>query len=203
MRIILENLSKSPDEVIVSVDANETVYYIIYGFASVHKKITLRFTGEGGQGYICGALVGATGDCALSTSQIHARPNTTSDLMVKTVLLGTAKFHYDGVIKIEKDAQKSNAYQRNENLILSPEAHVDTKPELEIIANDVRCTHGATVGRLDEHAIFYLRSRGIPRDEAVALVIRGFLEDVVNRIPDEKAREEINNYLDSELSTKS
>ena len=87
-----------------------------------------------------------------------------------------------GLIKIHKEAQRSDAYQANRNLMLSPLARADSIPSLEIEANDVRCTHGATMGEVDSEQLFYLISRGIPRDEAIRLVVDGFYEPVFDRI---------------------
>src|SRR3989338_4331625 len=100
MKVIVENIARHSKETSITVDAGEVVYYVAYGFGAVQKKVTLDFVGEGGEGYILGILIGETGDCTLSTTQLHEKPNTTSDLLVKTILRGDAKFHYDGVIKI-------------------------------------------------------------------------------------------------------
>src|SRR3989338_4557715 len=134
----------------------------------------IELAGEGAEATILGAFVGKDDDdFKIHTLQLHKAPNTLSDLLIKTVMEGNAKFNYDGLIKIEKNAQKSNAYQRNENLLLSENAHVESKPELEIEANDVRCTHGATMGMIDEEEIFYLMSRGINRKDAEGIIVEG------------------------------
>jgi len=143
----------------------------------------IELAGEGAEATILGAFVGKDDDeFIVHTLQLHKAPNTMSDLLIKTVMEGNAKFNYDGLIKIEKNAQKSNAYQRNENLLLSENAHVESKPELEIEANDVRCTHGATMGMIDEEEIFYLMTRGISRKESEQLIVDGFLQGVYDRM---------------------
>ena len=143
----------------------------------------IELAGEGAQANIVGAFVGKDGDnFVVHTLQLHKAPNTLSDLLIKTVLSGNATFNYDGLIKIEKNAQKSNAYQRNENLLLSENARVESKPELEIEANDVRCTHGATMGMIEEEEIFYLMSRGILRKDSEQLIVDGFLQGVYDRM---------------------
>ena len=96
----------------------------------------------------------------------HAKPGSVSDQFYKGVLDGKAHAVFAGKIIVRRDAQKTNAYQANNNLLLSPDAEIDTKPELEIFADDVKCSHGATSGELDEHELFYLRSRGLDPDTA-------------------------------------
>ncbi len=123
------------------------------------------------------------------TTQEHAAPNTTSDLFFKGVLADSARAVWRGVIRVDKGAQRTDAYQENRNLLLSREAHADSIPGLEIEANDVRCTHGATAGRVDEDMIFYLRSRGIRRETAIRLIVEGFFANVYDRITLEPVRE--------------
>ena len=113
----------------------------------------------------------------------HARPHGSSREFYKGVLSGRSHGVFNGKIRVRKDAQKTDAKQTNKNLLLSEEALVDTKPQLEIFADDVRCTHGATIGQLDEDALFYLRSRGLGREDARSLLIHAFASDLISRIP--------------------
>lgn len=112
------------------------------------------------------------------TVQNHLSTNSISNLLIKGVFYDSANFSYQGLIRIEKQAQKSHAYQKNQNLVLSPNVVVNSKPELEILANDVFCTHGSTTGRLNKEEIFYLKSRGIIEKEAKKLLVKGFIQDV-------------------------
>src|SRR5207245_7587719 len=112
----------------------------------------------------------------------HMAPNTTSDFACKGALRESARSVWRGMIRVEKDAQKTNAYQENRNLLLSKDAHADSIPGLEILANDVRCTHGATLGQVDREQLFYLMARGLSRSEAERLIVRGFFQDVLDRI---------------------
>jgi Fe-S cluster assembly protein SufD len=114
----------------------------------------------------------------------HIAPNCTSHEVYKGVLDGAAHAVFNGKVYVHPEAQKTDGKQTNNNLLLSPDAHVDTKPQLEIFADDVKCTHGATVGQLDEVALFYLRSRGLALDEAKTLLTYAFAADVVQRIDD-------------------
>ena len=117
--------------------------------------------------------------------QDHISPHASSNLLFKGALFDRGRSVFRGVIRVHPKAQRTDAYQTNRNLILSNEARADSLPNLEIQADDVRCSHAATVGQLDEEEIFYLLSRGIPKDEAVRLVIFGFFGEVLDQFPDD------------------
>jgi len=123
------------------------------------------------------------------TLQIHQAPNTKSDLLYKNALRGTAKTIFSGLIVVDPDAQKTDAYQSNRNLMLSDEAEANSLPGLEIQANDVRCTHGATSSRIDPEQEFYLQARGIAKAAADELLTFGFFEEVLNRLSDDDLHE--------------
>ena len=130
----------------------------------------------------------------------HARPNCNSHQLYKGILAGSARAVFNGRIIVDQDAQKTDANQSNRNLLLSDNATVHSNPQLEIFADDVRCTHGSTVGRLDEEAVFYLRSRGISRDEAIRLLTIAFAGEVLERVPVEELRERLENVIASRLA---
>lgn len=134
------------------------------------------------------------------TVQLHTVGNTTSDLLFKVALDEQAYSAYSGLIRIEPGAQKANAYQRNENLVLSSTAHAETLPNLEIEANDVRCTHGATVAPVDAEQMFYLMSRGLPPRDAKRLIVEGFLQPVLDRIPAKSLREMVSAKVDEKIA---
>jgi Fe-S cluster assembly protein SufD len=117
------------------------------------------------------------------TQQNHLAPNTTSDLLFKGALKGQSRSVWQGMIYVAPGAQKTDGYQANRNLVLSKNARADSIPGLEILADDVRCTHGATVGKIDPEELFYLQSRGIPYPEAEKLMVEGFFEPIMQRIP--------------------
>jgi Fe-S cluster assembly protein SufD len=123
------------------------------------------------------------------TLQIHEAPNTKSDLLYKNALRGTAKTIFSGLIVVDPDAQKTDAYQSNRNLMLSDEAEACSLPGLEIQANDVRCTHGATSSRIDPEQEFYLQSRGIAKEQADELLTFGFFEEVLARLTNDDLHE--------------
>jgi Fe-S cluster assembly protein SufD len=125
------------------------------------------------------------------TRQMHIAPYATSDLLYKGAIKDRARTVYLGVIKVFPDAQRTDAYQANRNLLLSRTSRADTMPELEIGANDVRCTHGATVGQVEEEYIFYLMSRGITRTEAIKLIVDGFFDEVIERVPVPEVQETV------------
>ncbi len=132
------------------------------------------------------------------TNQLHKAAHTTSDLLIKGALKDRARSVYQGYIKVYPGAQKTNAYQANRNLMLSKQARADSIPGLEIEADDVRCTHGATAGQIPEEYIFYLMARGIDRTNAERMIVQGFFEEVLNRIPVEGVR----NKLEVEIARK-
>ncbi len=118
----------------------------------------------------------------IKTVQNHKVGDSTSNLLIKGVFYHSSQFYYQGLIRIEKGAQKSHAYQKNQNLILSEKVFVDSKPELEILANDVFCTHGSTTGRLNKEQIFYLKTRGLTEKKAEKLLVDGFIREVIEVI---------------------
>ena len=120
---------------------------------------------------------------AFDTLQEHAAEHCTSDLLYHGALLGKSRAVYEGTIRVWPGAQNTNAYQDDRNLILSPNARADSVPQLEIEANEVRCTHGATMSQVDQDQVLYLMSRGIPRQEAVRLIVEGFFQPVLDRLP--------------------
>jgi Fe-S cluster assembly protein SufD len=129
----------------------------------------------------------------------HATPHGTSHELYKGILNGRARGVFNGLIRVRPDAQKTDAKQTNKTLLLSDDAQVNTKPQLQILANDVRCTHGATVGQLSEDALFYLRTRGIGLEDARSLLVRAFATDVTSRIALEPVRAELDRLLSARL----
>ena len=133
------------------------------------------------------------------TYQLHAAPDTTSDFAFKGALRDTAATVWRGMIRVEEGAQKTNAYQENRNLLLSKTATANSIPGLEILANDVRCTHGATLSQVDREQLFYLMTRGLARSEAERLIVRGFFQDVLDRIELDPVREALGAALEARI----
>ena len=129
----------------------------------------------------------------------HAVPNCTSNELYKGILDDQATGAFNGKIMVRRDAQKTQAYQSNNNLLLTADARMNTKPQLEIYADDVKCSHGATVGQLDNEALFYMRARGIGEREAKLLLMFGFAHEVVKRISIDTLRERIDDMVNKRL----
>ena len=141
--------------------------------------VTVDLVGEGAEVSLKGLyLCGGDERVNFRILMHHRAPGCVSHQLFNGIAGGSARVTFDGRIIVAPDAQKTEAYQENHNILLSDEAHVETKPQLEIYADDVKCSHGATVGRLDEDAQFYMRSRGIPEQEARVLQILSFLSPV-------------------------
>jgi Fe-S cluster assembly protein SufD len=176
--------------------------WVAGGFGSKKGKTRIQndLAGPGATSRVTGAYF-ADGSQHLDydTFQEHIAPNTTSDFAFKGALRDQATAVWRGMIRVEKDAQKTNAYQENRNLLLSAQAHADSIPGLEILANDVRCTHGATLGQVDREQLFYLMARGLPRWEAERLIVRGFFQDVLDRIELEPVREALADALEARI----
>jgi Fe-S cluster assembly protein SufD len=184
------------------VGRDATLDWVAGGFGSKKGKIRIQndLAGLGAESRVTGAYF-ADGEQHLDydTFQEHIAPSTTSDFAFKGALRDKATAVWRGMIRVEKDAQKTNAYQENRNLMLSENAHADSIPGLEILANDVRCTHGATLGQVDREQLFYLMARGLSRAEAERLIVRGFFQDVLDRIELEPVRETLGEALEARI----
>jgi len=152
--------------------------------------------GSGAQAFVHGFMFGDQRQhFHLHTLQRHLVPHTTSDLLIKGCLKDRARSVYQGLIQVSEGAQRTDAYQANRNLLLSDHARADSIPGLEILANDVRCTHGATIGHVDPEQMYYLMSRGLPHLEAQRLIVEGFFAPVLDRIPLESVREQLRRVI--------
>lgn len=167
-------------------------YNITLGGRLVRNDVEAWMGGEGAEATLNGLYLTSGNQHVDNHTRIdHAVPNCPSHELYKGILDGKSTGVFNGKIFVHKDAQKTDAKQTNQNLLLSRDATINTKPQLEIFADDVRCTHGATIGRLDEDALFYLRARGIGKDEARALLTFAFASDILGRIRVEKLRERL------------
>lgn len=141
------------------------------------------------QVFIFGLFTGKQDDqYHIETIQHHRAPGSFSDLSIKGVFHDTSQFHYQGLIRIEPQGQQSHAYQKNQNLVLSPNVFVESRPFLEILANDVFCTHGSTTGKLNKDVLWYAQSRGLTKESAQYLLVQGFIDDIIfavqKKVPD-------------------
>jgi Fe-S cluster assembly protein SufD len=185
-----------------SVGRDAELNWVAGGFGSKKGKTRIHndLAGQGATSRVTGAyFADGTQHLDYDTFQEHIAPNTTSDFAFKGALRDQATTVWRGMIRVEPEAQKTNAYQENRNLLLSPKAHADAIPGLEILANDVRCTHGATLGQVDREQLFYLMTRGLSRSEAERLIVRGFFQDVLDRIELEPVREALADALEARI----
>lgn len=167
-----------------------------FGAALARNEFEAAFTAPGGECTLDGLWIGSgTQHLDNQTFVDHAQPDCQSRQLYKGILTGSAHGVFTGRVLVRADAQRTSAHQTNRNLLLSEGALVDTRPQLEILADDVQCTHGATIGRLDEESLFYLRSRGIGTADARAMLVRAFAQEVVSRVRPEGVRAGIEGIL--------
>ena len=159
-----------------------------------------RMTGPGAQVFVHGFMFGDERQhFDMHTLQQHLSDHCTSDLLIKGCLKDRARSVYQGLIQVAEEAQRTDAYQANRNLLLSDMARADSIPGLEILANDVRCTHGATIGTVDEEQMYYLKARGLRPHEAQRLIVEGFFAPVIDRIPLESVREQLRDIIQTKI----
>ncbi|HEX2180226.1 MAG TPA: Fe-S cluster assembly protein SufD [Actinomycetota bacterium] len=164
-------------------DASFKSLLLTLGGRFSRTEVTTEIQGEGNSVDMMGIYLAGEGQhFDFRTMQDHAAPHSTSDLLYKGALKGNARTVYSGQIHVRPEGRETDAYQTNRNLVLSDHAMANSKPELEIENNDVRCSHAASVGQMDENEVFYLQSRGIDRSSAERLIVKGFLEEVLGKV---------------------
>jgi Fe-S cluster assembly protein SufD len=176
--------------------------WVVAGFGSARGKVRTEtlLAGEGAEGKVTGAYAPhGRQHIDYDTTQEHGAPNTTSDLAFRGILAERSSVVWRGMIKVDPGAQQTDAFQECRNLLLSKRAHADAIPGLEILANDVRCTHAAAIAQIDPEQLFYLRSRGLGEDLAKRLVIEGFMAELVERFEEGPIREAMAGALERRL----
>ena len=172
----------------------------VLGGRMVKTNSYFDLVAPGGQAFVHGFMFGdGRQQFHLHTLQRHLADHCTSDLLIKGCLKDRARSVYQGLIQVAEGAQRTDAYQANRNLVLSDTARADSIPGLEILANDVRCTHGATIGNVDPEQMYYLMARGLPRNEAQRLIVEGFFAPVIDRIPLEGIREHLRQVIQRKI----
>lgn len=180
---------------------------LVWGSANLGARSTKTFssldlTGEGASAQWTSLhILGGSQQADFSTLQNHAAPRTGSDFLCKGVLAGSSRSVSRGMVRIAPDAVGADGYQGNRILILSDQARAEAVPGLEILSDDVRCSHGVTIGELDPEELFYLRSRGIPEGESRKLLVGGFLEAALGRIPEESVRRRVHLAVEAKMET--
>jgi Fe-S cluster assembly protein SufD len=186
----------------LAADAELHWIQVMLGGRMSKTNIWYDLDGRGAQAYVHGFMFGDQRQhFHLHTLQRHLQPDTTSDLLIKGCLRDRARSVYQGLIQVAEGAQKTNAYQANRNLLLSEQARADSIPGLEILANDVRCTHGATIGYVDPEQMYYLLARGLPEIEARRLIVEAFFEPVLDRIPLIAVRDQLRDEIARKIGT--
>jgi Fe-S cluster assembly protein SufD len=175
-------------------------FSIDLGGALVRNNLNIGLTGENAEANLFGFyLINGKQHLDNHTNIDHLVPNCNSNELYKGILDGKSRAVFSGTIFVEKNAQKTNAFQSNKNLLLSNEAEIDSKPQLKIFADDVKCSHGATIGQIDDQALFYLRQRGISLEDAHILLRQAFAVDVFEKIRIPAAKEYINDLVTERL----
>jgi len=178
-----------------------TTHAIALGSALDREEVTTVLRGEGAESLLHGLYV-INGEQHVDNHTVidHAKPHCSSRELYKGILDGSSSGVFNGKIIVRKDAQKTDSKQSNKNLLLSDDAVINTKPQLEIYADDVKCTHGATIGQIDQEAVFYLRSRGIALEEARNMLTQAFANDVIEKVKFESLREKLREMLVARLA---
>lgn len=189
-------LAFQTNSIAVERDARVLSVNVHLGGQQVRHESHSRMLGPGAHSEMCSLTVAhGKQEFDQRTLQTHAAPNTSSNLLYKNALLHQAHTIFSGLIVVDQDAQKTDAYQSNRNLMLSDEASADSLPGLEIQANDVKCTHGATSARIDPKQLFYLQARGIPAQQAHELLVFGFFEHVLDTLADQNLHGALGNFI--------
>jgi Fe-S cluster assembly protein SufD len=176
--------------------------WVALGFGSAQGKVRMetRLGGEGSSAKVTGVYAGrGRQHIDYDTTQEHAEPHTTSDLAFRGVLADRATSVWRGMIRVDPGAQQTDAFQESRNLLLTPKAHADAIPGLEIEADDVRCTHAAAIAQVDREQLYYLRARGLSQADATRLVIDGFMQTLVERASDGPIRQALSDALEWRL----
>ena len=187
--------------IVVQNDAEATGFVVTSGGAVVRNNPVFEVAGAGAVANLFGlSLLNGRTLADHHTVVDHQVANASSNELYKSIMAGHSRGVFNGKIFVRPDAQKTNAFQSNRNILLSENATVNTKPQLEIWADDVKCSHGCTSGQLDEEALFYLRSRGIDRPAATALLLEAFAGEVVDKLPHEQIRNMIRTHVIAKLA---
>ena len=193
-------IAEVPRNIVVERCARVDVVVLIMPGVSCDLHMNIELKGEGAEANVYGAYVcGADERVNVSVDMHHDVPHCNSRQLFKGIAGGSSKVDFYGKIIVAKDAQRTVAYQENHNILLSDAAKVDTKPQLEIYADDVKCSHGATIGRLNEEEQFYMRSRGISLEDAKVLQMISFIAPVLENIPDETEREKAATQYEADI----
>ena len=187
-------------EISLTAGQRSDIVLVVFPGVSCDIKLDVHLVGEGAEANIYGAYVcGGEEKVKIAVDTYYEVHHCNSRQLFKGIAGGSSKVDFYGKIVVAKDAQRTEAYQENHNILLTEGAKVDTKPQLEIYADDVKCSHGATIGRLNEEEQFYMRSRGISLEDAKVLQMISFIAPVLENIHDAKEREDISSRLEDAI----
>ncbi len=200
--IIKVSEGQSVRSIDVQAGQRTDMVFLVYPGVSCEVKLDINLLGEGAEANVYGAYVcGGNEKVKIAVDMHHTVPHCCSRQLFKGIAGGDSRVDFYGKIIVAKDAQRTEAYQENHNILLSDGAKVDTKPQLEIYADDVKCSHGATIGRLNEEEQFYMRSRGISLEDAKVLQMISFIAPVLENIEDEAQREVVAADFETSIRT--
>lgn len=194
--------SSVPQSVVVERSASVNIVVIVMPGVDCDVRMNVELVGEGAEANIYGTYVcGGEEKVKIAVDMHHKMPHCNSRQLFKGIAGGVSKVDFYGKIIVAQDAQKTEAYQENHNILLTDGAKVDTKPQLEIYADDVKCSHGATIGRLNEEEQFYMRSRGISLEDAKVLQMISFIAPVLENVQDEAQRDALSSQMEASIRT--
>ena len=201
---MIEIITVSEGQHLRSVDVQAgqraDMLFLVHPGVSCDVRLDVNLLGEGAEANVYGAYVcGGKEKVKFAVDMHHRKAHCSSRQLFKGIAGGDSRVDFYGKIIVAKDAQRTEAYQENHNILLSEAAKVDTKPQLEIYADDVKCSHGATIGRLNEEEQFYMRSRGITLEDAKVLQMISFIAPVLENIADEEQREALSVQFESDI----
>ena len=197
--VIIVSQGQIVRDIEVQSGQRKDIVLLVYPGVSCDIRLDVTLAGEGAEANIYGAYVcGGDEKVKIAVDMHHDLPHCNSRQLFKGIAGGKSRVDFYGKIIVAQDAQRTEAYQENHNILLSDDAKVDTKPQLEIYADDVKCSHGATIGRLNEEEQFYMRSRGITLEDAKVLQMISFIAPVLEQIPEEE-RDSISQQLETAI----
>ncbi len=198
----LQSFQVSQTDIEIARDAQVRAHVFSFGGKLVRNNVSVRMVGSNGNALLNGlSLLAGSQHVDNSTSIHHVEPSSESREHFKGIYADESRGVFSGTITVEQIAQKTNAFQSNQALLLSPNASIETRPQLKIWADDVKCTHGATVGQLDSDAMFYLRSRGIDRETARNFLVHAFASEVLSTVTVEALRQYVEGFISRKLDT--
>ena len=192
---------ENEDDLLVVVEAGASVRLVLIAVGTAACRVRVELAGEGAVAQLYGLFMAGAGEKTADYTEIeHLVPGCTSRQDFRGVASGDGKGLFEGLIRVAPGAQETQAFQQSKGLLLSDLSVIETRPQLEIYADNVKCSHGATIGQLDSQAVFYMRQRGLSEDEARKLQLQGFVREIIGRIPPSEEAERIDALVAKKLA---